>query len=795
MIGERGDGVSVTLKKTIALVASVFVLHLLAIMTYAELWSNILATTGDLLAIGIVFRAVFTADNRKYRTNYILIGVGILFWGLADLMWFIYESILQKAPEESTLIALLYTGTNVFLCAAVVLYAIIRLRKWDVVQFLLDAVCFSAALLWLLWVVLFDMNGEAVRVLLSDDITSTLCIWMDVFVLIFIGVWYLSIRSGKIPVFFGLLTGMIYLFSLTDLVYYYQFALRQYIPNSYLDATYLLSLLGMAVAIQLFYTQYPHSFQDDQNMNSNIGNRHKGVILLAGPVLIFLFRGTYIALQDIAFYVGLAALHVFASNYILKSVTNREMLDREVKMNQTLEKLVLERTRDLEIKNEELRNKNAELKHINNHDSLTGLYNRRYFLEKLNEQIMGVSGEEEVLLILWNVDNLNGLNNTYGHDIGDQILVLLADRVQTAMGSVGVLSRLGGDEFAFAMRGTFHNHEYMTVAQRILDVCEMPLIIGDYTFHITVGMGVARYPLCSADPVILMKHADVAMRFTKDTGRETHISLYIDIDTTVKRKYRIGSYLKNCNLDDELVLYFQPQFRMADRKLIGMEALLRWNSPVLGLVGPDEFIPVAEEENLIIPIGNWVIDNAVRQIAAWNHTYGKDLRMGINISPKQLDQVSLLSHLAETVLRCDAHFSWLDIEITESITLDNEDSAAKLNQYFKGKGMTISIDDFGTGYSSLGYLNILSFDRLKIAKPLIDNITEDESNRKIVSSIILLAQSLGLQTIAEGVENKEQFDLLLSLGCDQMQGFYLGRPVPAKRFADTFLEASREQAL
>ncbi len=407
-----------------------------------------------------------------------------------------------------------------------------------------------------------------------------------------------------------------------------------------------------------------------------------------------------------------------------------------------------------ELKNEELLRKNEELKYINNHDALTGLYNRKYFLEKLNEQIMDVSGEEEVLLILWNVDNLNGLNNTYGHDIGDQILVLLADRVKTAMGSVGVLSRLGGDEFAFAMKGMFHNHEFMAVAQRILDVCEMPLIIGDYTFHITVGMGVARYPLCSADPVILMKHADVAMRFTKDTGRETHISLYIDIDTTVKRKYRIGSYLKNCNLDDELELYFQPQFRMADRKLIGMEALLRWNSPEMGLVGPDEFIPVAEDENLIIPIGNWVIDNAVRQIAAWNHAYGKDLRMGINISPKQLDQVSLLSHLAETVLRCDAQFSWLDIEITESITLDNEDSAAKLNQYFKGEGMAISIDDFGTGYSSLGYLNILSFDRLKIAKPLIDKITVDESNRKIVGSIILLAQSLGLQTIAEGRGNQ-----------------------------------------
>ncbi len=783
------------MRKTIAITVSVFALYLVSVMMQAQLWSDILATAGDLLAIGIVFHTVFTTDNRMYRTNYILIGMGMLCWGVADLTWFIYDNLLQKVPGESTLIALLYTGTNVFLCAAVVLYAIFRLRKWDVVQFLLDAVCFSAALLWLLWVVMFDMNGEAVRVLLSDDITSTICIWMDVFVLILIGIWYLSVRKGKIPTFFGLLTGMIYLFSLTDLVYYYQFALRQYIPNSYLDATYLLSLLGMAVATQLYYKQHPHSFQDDQNSNSNIGNRHKGVILLAGPVLIFLFRGAYIALQDIAFYVGLAVLHVFASNYILKSVTNRELLGREVEMNQTLEKQVFDRTHDLELKNEELLRKNEELKYINNHDALTGLYNRKYFLEKLNEQIMDVSGEEEVLLILWNVDNLNGLNNTYGHDIGDQILVLLADRVKTAMGSVGVLSRLGGDEFAFAMKGMFHNHEFMAVAQRILDVCEMPLIIGDYTFHITVGMGVARYPLCSADPVILMKHADVAMRFTKDTGRETHISLYIDIDTTVKRKYRIGSYLKNCNLDDELELYFQPQFRMADRKLIGMEALLRWNSPEMGLVGPDEFIPVAEDENLIIPIGNWVIDNAVRQIAAWNHAYGKDLRMGINISPKQLDQVSLLSHLAETVLRCDAQFSWLDIEITESITLDNEDSAAKLNQYFKGEGMAISIDDFGTGYSSLGYLNILSFDRLKIAKPLIDKITVDESNRKIVGSIILLAQSLGLQTIAEGVETKEQFDLLLSLGCDQIQGFYLGKPVPAKLFADTFLEAFGKQTL
>jgi len=218
-----------------------------------------------------------------------------------------------------------------------------------------------------------------------------------------------------------------------------------------------------------------------------------------------------------------------------------------------------------------------------------------------------------------------------------------------------------------------------------------------------------------------------------------------------------------------------------------MEALLRWNCPELGFVPPDEFIPIAEEEDLIIPIGKWVIDKSISQISEWNHMYHTNLKVGINFSPKQLGQTDVLEVMNSSIHRYNAEIEWIDIEITEGIAIDNDDKAALIRQYFQDQGISISIDDFGTGYSSLGYLNLLSFDRLKIAKPLIDKIAFDETSMKIVSSIITLAKSLGILTISEGVETKAQFDMLLDFGCDQIQGYYLGRPLPSDTFQITFL--------
>ncbi len=770
----------------------ILVLAALALVLYAAvallqipLWAEIAAPVFDLLAAALVFQAVFSSKNKTFRISFLLSGIAILMWGIADILWLVFDILLHIDPESSRLIALFYSGTNIFMLAAVLYYTISSLRKWDSVQLILDGVTFSIAILWLLWSVLYHKDIVHLEQLLDYSVINSMTIAMDVFLIIVIGIWYLSLRKGSLPSFQWIIIVSLTLFSFADLFYYHLHAHGFYVPDSYLDICYLTSLFGIAFAVKLYYIQYPQTFAN-ASQSTNIGQRHRSLILIFFPLMIATLET--ISVTDIVLYIVLIMFHEYASSYIQNAINNRLLLGQEQLVNQELEQLVSRQTQSLQSTNEELQKRNNELQYINDHDSLTGLYNRRYFFTQLETMIRESSDDDHIALFLWNIDRLKSINDTYGYATGDQILAWHAGQVAALFPGKGVLARLDGDEFAYAVKGDFLPDDLLPFAGRIIDTCATPFSVGEYVFNIMVSAGVSLFPHCAKDAITLVKNTDIAMNHAKNNPSFHHIARYLDIDEAVKRKYLIADQLKTARYDRVFSLNFQPQFRIADRKLVGMEALLRWQCADLGCVSPAEFIPVAEEENLIIPIGNWVIEHAVHQIADWNQLYGTDLRIGINISPKQLNQASTLELLRDTMIRYRVKHRWIDIEITENVALDNEDSAETIKRYFHNNDISVSIDDFGTGYSSLGYLKILSFDRLKIAKPLIDKITFDESSRKIVTSIILLAKSLGLQTISEGVETKEQYDLLLELGCDQLQGFYLGMPMTAADFEATFFK-------
>lgn len=775
------------MQKTILVVSAAFALYALSIVFLPGVFTDILAPACDLLAVGIIFYAVFTSKNKEFRLNFILAGAAVLSWALADIGWLICSRVLSINPDNVGIITALYFGTNLFLVAATIHYLLYRMKKWDTVQLIIDAVAFSLALLWLLWVLLVNKDSSNVSAYLGDGIFGFASIIIDVFLIIVIGIWYLSIRKGYIPLFLRFLAGAVYSFSVIDLAYYYMYAHDLYVPDSFIDALYMLSLFVLAVSTKMYYARY-QSVYDNENPNTNIGHQRKGLVIALCPIIILIFVG--LDATDIVFYFLLILIHEGASGYIQKTLLNKERLNQEVLNNQKLEKLVAEKTRDLQSANKELLRKNEELQYVALHDPLTGLHNRTYFMEKLDEFINTASSDEKVTLLIWNIDNLKGINDTYGHYSGDQLLIWHAENVKKLFEDAGVLARLSGDEFALLHKGDIPQTEPVRIAEQVVQSCREPFKIDEYTIPFSVSVGMCQYPTCSSDKSALLNHADVAMHNAKETRPDSHISVYSEIDVAMQRKFRIGNYLKAADYDRDLRLHFQPQFRTTDRMLIGMEALLRWDCPGIGPVSPAEFIPIAEDENLIIPIGNWVIEHAVSQIAAWNRAYRMNLRMGINFSPKQFDQPSTYEALDASIKRHKAAAEWIDIEITEGIALDNEDRPGDIKRHFRNKGISVSIDDFGTGYSSMGYLSILAFDRLKIAKPLIDKITTDESSLKIVTSIILLAKSLDLQTIAEGVETKKQFFLLQELGCDQIQGYYLGPPMPAGEFEKAFLKAA-----
>ena len=776
-------------KRMIALLSLALVSYTAASILHQYLWADIAAPVFDFLAAGMVFQAIYSSQNKAYRINAIFCGIALFLWAVADTLWLIFTHVLHIDPGSSLLIALFYFGTNVFLLAAVVKYAFTHLRKWDSVQLVLDGITFSVAILWLIWAVLYHKDPTSLRRFLEYSVINSLTISMDIFLLIIIGIWYLSLRKGKLLSFLRILIASLVLYSLADLFYYHLYAHGYYLPDSYLDICYLATLFGVTFAIRMYYSKFPSTFTDADPSN-NIGNSHRGLILILFPFLIATLET--IDAFDIILYTILIVLHEFSSHYIQKAVGNQMLLSQEHVTNRQLEQLVSEQTKSLQTTNTELQKRNAELQYINDHDSLTGLYNRKYFFAALESYMQQCSSNDKIVLSLWNINKLKSINDTYGYATGDKLLIWHAAQVQKQFADGGILARLGSDEFAFAMKGYFLEDDLLPIATRVIDACRQPLTIGEYVFSIMVSVGISLFPTCAKDAVTLVKNAGIAMQHAKENPEYQHIVRYIDIDETIRRKYLIANRLATDDYDQVFSLHFQPQFRIADRKLVGMEALLRWKSPDLGSISPAEFIPIAEAANLIIPMGNWVIEHAVHQIADWNQLYETDLRMGINISPKQLDQTGTLDILRDTMVRYRVKFRWIDIEITESVALDNDDSADKIKRYFKNNDISISIDDFGTGYSSLGYLKILSFDRLKIAKPLIDKITFDDSSHKIVTSIILLAKSLGLQTISEGVETKEQFDLLLSLGCDQIQGFYLGEPLTAEMFEATFLKPQND---
>lgn len=328
------------------------------------------------------------------------------------------------------------------------------------------------------------------------------------------------------------------------------------------------------------------------------------------------------------------------------------------------------------------------------------------------------------------------------------------------------------------------------IAQQIIDNCSTILQIGLYSFKLTISVGISIYPLDAGDSSILLKNSDMAMYQAKKIGFNRFVSFNQQLSTIIKRKNEIEVALSQADFDREFMLYYQPQFNV-QKELIGMEALLRWNSPKIGSVPPAEFIPIAEETDQIVPIGKWVMKKAIEQIVLWNRNYRLQLRMSINVSPKQLEQTGFFNDLQECIKNCYAKPEWLDVEITEGVSVEGAYRMTEISYQFKQAGISISIDDFGTGYSSLSYLKLVPFDRLKIDKTLIDSITTENYDQHITEFIIALARSLNIETIAEGVESQEQFDLLCELGCEQIQGFLFGKPNSSIEFEETYFKKKK----
>lgn len=417
----------------------------------------------------------------------------------------------------------------------------------------------------------------------------------------------------------------------------------------------------------------------------------------------------------------------------------------------------------------------SRVTHLAHHDALTGLPNRVLFREHLDLALSpAVFNTSPVAVICLDLDNFKEVNDSLGHAAGDQLLQQVSQRLQACASHNDTVARLGGDEFAVIQIGTNQPHDAEELSRRLIESIRTPFVVDDQTLHIGVSIGIALADTTNGIPERLLKNADIALYRAKQGGRATYRIFEAQMDAELQERRGLEYDLRQAVLKNELELHYQPLIDLEQHTVAAVEALVRWRHPTRGLVSPADFIPMAEETGLIVAIGEWVLETACGEALKWDR-----LRIAVNLSPVQFKNHELVETVRQVLQRTGLEPERLELEVTESILINDTAAALEILNGLKALGVKIAMDDFGTGYSSLGYLNSFPFDKIKIDRSFIGDLSDTEKSGAIVKSVIGLGQSLKMVTTAEGVETSEQAAFLREQGCDQVQGFYFSRPVAA----------------
>jgi diguanylate cyclase (GGDEF)-like protein len=422
------------------------------------------------------------------------------------------------------------------------------------------------------------------------------------------------------------------------------------------------------------------------------------------------------------------------------------------------------------------------------HDALTDLPNRVLFRERMAEGLSRMEAFGESLAVLYlDIDNFKGVNDTLGHPIGDKLLGTIAERVRAAVGEGDTVARLGGDEFAI-LQGDSSPERAGMLARNLVDIISELIEIDGQEINSGVSIGIALAPNDGNAADHLMKCADLALYRAKAEGRGTFRFFEPDMDEHIQARRALEVDLRRALTAGEFTLAYQPQINLGSNQLIAMEALLRWNHAERGPVPPSEFIPLAEEMGLIVPLGEWVLREACRDAARWPDP----IKVAVNLSPVQFRNRGLVTTVTQALAAAGLAPHRLELEITEAVLLQDDEAIVTMLHQLRALGVRISMDDFGTGYSSLSYLRSFPFDKIKIDRSFIKDIERNRDSAVIIKAIASLGQRLGIETTAEGIETAEQLELVRRAGCTEMQGYLASPPRPASEAADLIARFRRE---
>ena len=490
-----------------------------------------------------------------------------------------------------------------------------------------------------------------------------------------------------------------------------------------------------------------------------------------------------------------SSIFVYSSHIMLgENSDSPEMfcLDIDISEQKTQELELKSTHQDLEKSLKILDIQKKELEYQMNYDSLTSLPNKVLFLDRLEQAIKFSRRHRNKLAILFiDLDSFKEINDSLGHQVGDEILVQVAQRIKSKIRDSDTLSRLGGDEFTIILNDIQSLEDISSFINNILKLFKEPFLVGDNLLYTTISIGASIYPSDGYDSNTLLRNSSAAMYEAKKDDYSKYC--FYDEEMTIKALQRVllKTALRQALKEDELIVYYQPQIDANDNTLVGMEALVRWNHPTLGLISPDKFIPLAEASGMIIELDRIVMKKALSQLKIWHDQGFETGKLSLNLAIKQLEKDDLISFIKELLSDQKCDYECIEFEITESQIMQNPSKAIQLLQDLNNLGISIAIDDFGTGYSSLSYLRNLPINKLKIDKSFVNNLPKDIQDAAISKTIISLCKSLNLEVIAEGIETNEQKEFMLENGCNVIQGYLYSKPLSSEDMTEFLHKKAR----
>ena len=753
------------------------VMYWAAIVAHNNFYANIFSPVNALLAAAIlwfVYRK--SRQSGKLKSVFLFDSLACLSWGIADIGWAILDFYHLDA-ENSTVLWVLYAIPNLLLEVGILSVILKNLNRWSIAQMVVDSLAILLVGGITLWIIYFENDIGVLFRFLSLDFTSLASVLLDFIIGLCILQWVVSIRKGKLAPYLQFVTIGTCLYVFIDMAYYYLTLHDAYMPNGIIDFLYAMSFFLLAIGAAVYCRDM--ETEEKETVVTNIGMHQRWMILCAisaGVLALQVFGIVPVAvtLLEVFAFTVVILVNWSMSRYIQLSIENARLYQRTRSMNTLLEDRVTEQ-KDM-------------LSAITNQDMLTGFFNRNYFMNMLDSELSCESRPQTVCLMILDIDRLRIVNENFGTNTGDYMIVEFAKRIIGWNTHKATVARINGDEFGIYITGSYTYQQVSELCQELLSRMCMPVRLAETQLAITASLGAAILTGRQNSGDALWNNANIALDQAKLHGYGKY-QIFDPAQLTNKLSTsRIEMLLKLSDIEKDFELYYQPQFALPSQELVGAEALLRWKNPQGGYVSTATFIPIAEVIGFIHPVGKWVLRTAMQQARQWNRQQKRRVKVAINISPVQLKENDLVDYIRQQMATLKVDPDWLDMEITESAMLEKDEHTQTMLRQIRDLGLTLSVDDFGSGHASFGYLSDSLFHKVKIDKTLIDQ-TKDMNviGTNVVKTIIDMAKQLGIQTIAEGVETREQMSVLTYLGCDQVQGFLLGRPVRAAEFEQMFL--------